>query len=56
MPRPVRIQYEDAFYHVMNRGGARQQIFHGPAYYTAFLQMLEKKRGQSYYNILVYGT
>ena len=33
MPRPTRIQYEHAYYHVMNRGRARQKIFHGEGYY-----------------------
>lgn len=42
MPRPTRVQYEDAFYHVMNRGRARQKIFHGPASYSAFLQTLKE--------------
>ena len=42
MPRPTRIQYEGAFYHVMNRGRARQTIFHGTAYYSAFLQTLKE--------------
>jgi len=27
MTRPLRIEYEDAIYHVMNRGLARQDIF-----------------------------
>ena len=42
MPRPTRIQYEHAFYHVMNRGRERQQIFHGDRYYEAFLKTLEE--------------
>ena len=42
MPRPTRIQYEHAFYHVMNRGRGRQRIFHGEAYYQAFLKALEE--------------
>ena len=29
MPRPARIQYENAFYHVMNRGRGRLWVFHG---------------------------
>ncbi len=37
MPRPTRIQYENAFYHVMNRGRGRCTIFHGDDYYRAFL-------------------
>ena len=42
MPRPDRIQYEHAFYHVMNRGRARQKIFHEPEYYEDFLVTLEE--------------
>ena len=42
MPRPQRIQYENAFYHVMNRGRGRQHIFHGDDYYQAFLTTLEE--------------
>lgn len=40
MPRPLRIEYEHAFYHVMNRGRARQLIFHDEGYYQAFLDTL----------------
>ena len=40
MPRPQRIEYEGAFYHVMNRGRGRQLIFHGDEYYYAFLDVL----------------
>jgi hypothetical protein len=28
MPRPLRIEYEGAIYHVMNRGNRREPIFH----------------------------
>lgn len=27
MPRPLRIQYEGAFYHVLSRGDRREAIF-----------------------------
>ena len=37
MSRPIRIEYEDACYHVMNRGRARQNIFHDEGYYEAFM-------------------
>ena len=40
MPRPIRIEYENAFYHVMNRGRSRQMIFHDQRYYEAFLNTL----------------
>ena len=42
MPRPTRIQYEHAHYHVMNRGRGRQAIFHGANYYEDFLTTLEE--------------
>ena len=42
MPRPLRIEYEHAYYHVMNRGRGRQTIFHGSVYYRAFLKTLEE--------------
>ena len=40
MSRPLRIEYEGAWYHVMNRGRARQTIFPGRASYEAFLATL----------------
>lgn len=40
MPRPQRIEYENAFYHVMNRGRGRQRIFREKRYYQAFLDTL----------------
>ncbi|MDK1024492.1 MAG: transposase [Gammaproteobacteria bacterium] len=42
MSRPLRIEYENAFYHVMNRGRGRQAIFHNSAYYEAFLDSIEE--------------
>jgi len=42
MPRPLRIEYENAFYHVMNRGRERQFIFHDKLYYLAFLDTLNE--------------
>ncbi len=40
MPRPLRIEYEDACYHVMNRGRARAEIYHDEKYYRLFLNTL----------------
>jgi putative transposase len=40
MARPLRIQYEGAVYHVMNRGTARQPSFIRAADYQAFLDLL----------------
>ena len=42
MPRPVRIEYENAFYHVMNRGRGWQLIFHNEKYYQSFLETLNE--------------
>jgi len=40
MPRPIRIEYANAYYHVMSRGRRRQCIFPADAYYHAFLATL----------------
>ncbi|WP_281400979.1 transposase [sulfur-oxidizing endosymbiont of Gigantopelta aegis] len=40
MPRPLRVEYENACYHVMNRGRARHDIFHDKKYYQLFLNTL----------------
>ena len=40
MPRATRLEYEDAFYHVMSRGRARQTLFHDERYYHQFCQTL----------------
>jgi putative transposase len=42
MPRQLRMEYHNAFYHVMNRGKGRQQIFHDERYYKAFLDTIEE--------------
>ena len=40
MARPLRIQYENAYYHVTCRGNARQTIFSTDADRSAFLDLL----------------
>lgn len=42
MSRPLRIEYEDAWYHVMNRGAAKQATFLNRAHYELFLEVLEE--------------
>ena len=42
MPRPLRVEYKDAFYHITNRGFGRRKIFHSPDYYEAFLRGLDE--------------
>ena len=41
MARPLRIEYSDAWYHVMNRGRNRAKIFCSRADYTAFIELLK---------------
>ncbi len=40
MARPLRVEYEGAFYHVTSRGNARQDIFLVDSDRTLFLQTL----------------
>ncbi|OED34616.1 hypothetical protein AB833_32100 [Chromatiales bacterium (ex Bugula neritina AB1)] len=42
MARPLRVEYEGAYYHVMSRGSGRQRVFHGKEYYERFLLCLEQ--------------
>ena len=41
MSRPLRIQYPDAWYHVMNRGRRGEEIFKGKKDYEAFIDLLK---------------
>jgi len=40
MPRPLRLEYKGAYYHVMNRGGGHQTIFHDAEYFLAFINTM----------------
>jgi REP element-mobilizing transposase RayT len=40
MPRPLRIEYEGAIYHVMSRGDRREPIFRDDADRKCFLETL----------------
>ena len=39
MSRPLRLLYENAWYHVMNRGAARVRTFHDDSDYLAFIDI-----------------
>src|SRR3989344_127041 len=40
MPRPPRLEFEGAFYHVFSRGNRRERIFHDAGDYARFEQLL----------------
>ena len=42
MARPLRIQYPGAWYHVMNRGIARQSIYQNESHRLLFLSLLQE--------------
>jgi putative transposase len=52
MPRPLRLEYENAWYHVMNRGAARQDIYKNDQHRLLFLNLL--KEASLYYNIEIH--
>ena len=54
MVRPLRIQFENAYYHVTCRGNARQAIFSCDADYATFLDQLERSCDIYQVDILAY--
>ena len=42
MTRPLRIQYPDAWYHVMNRGRRGENVFETKEDYWSFIELLEE--------------
>ncbi len=54
MSRPLRIEYENAYYHVMNRGLSGHDIFHSEPYYKAFLSVLEEAHQRFGLQVLCY--
>ena len=42
MSRPLRIEYPDAWYHIMNRGGRYEAIFEDKKDYSVFLELLQE--------------
>jgi putative transposase len=54
MPRPLRIEYENAYYHVMNRGRGKENIFHSDEYYHTFLSTLSEAHSRFGLQVLCY--
>ena len=42
MSRPLRIQFPDAWYHVMNRGRRRESVFRDKQDYVVFVELLKE--------------
>ena len=53
---PTRLEYENAFYHVMNRGEGRQTIFPGDRYYQLFLDAIAETHMRFSYLIVSFIT
>ena len=54
MPRPLRIEYSGAIYHIMNRGDRRQQIFRDLHDRVRFLNTLTEACGKTEWQIHAY--
>ena len=51
MARPLRIEFENAFYHVLNRGLEKREIFKDEKDYEAFLKILETLHQRFHFKI-----
>lgn len=54
MPRRPRIAFENAFFHVFNRGLNKQEIFIDPSDYRKFLERLEKLKTTNNFDHAIY--
>ncbi len=54
MPRPPRKIAADAYYHVLNRGNGRMDLFHKAADFEAFLKVLAEGLGRYPVDLLAY--
>ena len=54
MARPLRVEYEGAFYHVMNRGLERREIFQEERDYEKFLELVEDTHRQYQFKVHSY--
>lgn len=54
MARPVRVEFEDASYHVMARGNERRTVFHTPEDHILFLKTLGEMRERFGVDLMAY--
>ena len=54
MPRPKRSAPGGYCYHVLNRGNARQEVFHKEADYAAFCRLFDEAQKRCPMRVLAY--
>lgn len=54
MPRIARVAFENGFFHVFNRGIAKQPIFFEKEDYQKFLQKLSDLKNKKHYDHIIY--
>jgi len=56
MPRIVRGLADGHFYHIINRGNCRQEVFHKPEDYAAFANLMKESVGRHEVGIYCVGV
>jgi REP element-mobilizing transposase RayT len=54
MPRPPRVEFEGALYHVITRGNNRQPVFKDEADYQKFLSLLQREKQKPPFYLYAY--
>jgi putative transposase len=54
MPRPPRLQYENAIYHVVTRGDGRRKLFHDEGHYQRFTEGLVAQVDRCDWQVVAY--
>lgn len=54
MARPLRLEMQDGYYHVMSRGNRREAIFKDDIDRKSFLGLLEQQHDRRGWNVLAY--
>ena len=54
MPRPLRIEFQNAWYHIMNRGRRSEPLFIRKTDYQVFLELLKQSKELWNINIAAY--
>ncbi len=54
MSRPLRIEFPDTWYHIMNRGRRSEPVFRQDKDYLMFLELLKQSKALWYINIAAY--